>query len=94
MTNKTDNELHDKGSQRLILSDRQSLGISGVTDVHSFDESSAVLKTDLGTLMIDGEGLHVTKLDIANGNVELDGKINGLFFSDSREQRGRKRIFK
>jgi sporulation protein YabP len=94
MTVRTENEIHTEGSQRLILSGRQSLSVSGVIDVHSFDESGAVLKTELGTLMIDGEELHVTKLDIANGNVDLDGKINGMFFSDGRDQKGRKRIFK
>ena len=94
MTVRTENELHNEISQRLVLNGRQSLGISGVVDVISFDESGAVLKTELGTLMIDGEELHVTKLDIANGNIDLDGKINGMFFSDSRDQKGRKRVFK
>lgn len=94
MTGKTDTENHGEIGQNLVLSDRKSLEISGVTDVMSFDESGAVLQTTNGILAIDGEGLHVTKLDINNGNVRIDGKINGLFFSDRKEQKGRKRVFK
>lgn len=94
MTVRNDAENHVDGSQRIVISDRQDLALNGVTDVISFDESGAVLKSVNGALIIDGEGLHVTKLDIANGNVEIEGKINGLFFSDGREQKGRKRIFK
>lgn len=94
MTVRNDAENHAEGSQRIVISDRQELALNGVTDVISFDESGAVLKSVKGALIIDGEELHVTKLDIANGNVEIEGKINGLFFSDGREQKGRKRIFK
>lgn len=94
MTGRTDSDNNTQASQRLVLTNRQSLGVDGVSDVMSFDESGAVLKTVKGTLMIDGEELHVTKLDIANGNVEIEGKINGLIFSDGVDRRGRKRIFK
>ena len=94
MTGRTDSDNNTQASQRLVLTNRQSLGVDGVSDVMSFDESGAVLNTVKGTLMIDGEELHVTKLDIANGNVEIEGKINGLIFSDGVDRRGRKRIFK
>lgn len=94
MTNRIGTETNGGVSQKLILSDRQSLEVGGVTDVVSFDESGAVLKTVNGTLMIDGEELHVTKLDIGNGNVSVEGKVNGLFFSDGGDRKGRKRIFK
>ncbi len=79
--------------QRIALLDRASMEITGLEDVVSFDEGGAVIKTTLGTLAIDGEGLHVTKLDLSGGLIALDGKINGLFYSDGT-QKGKKRLFR
>ncbi len=76
-------EKEQKTEQRLLILDRKTMNITGVLDVVSFDEGGAVLKTSLGTLAVDGEGLHVVKLDLSNGNVAIDGKINGIFYSQS-----------
>lgn len=40
----------EKTGQKLIITDRKILDLTGVTDVVSFDETGAVLKTDMGTL--------------------------------------------
>ncbi len=82
-------------SQRLLLIDRKALNLSGIVDVESFDETGAVLKTSDGILAVEGENLHVVKLDLSSGAVNIDGKINGIFYSDlgSAKTRG-KRLFK
>ena len=41
----------------LVLEDRRLLTVSGVSDVDSFDEETVVLRTGLGTLIIQGSGL-------------------------------------
>ncbi len=81
--------------QRLVLTDRSKMTLSGVEDVVSFDETGAVFRTGLGTLAIDGEGLHVVKLDLAGGDVEIEGKVNGLFYSEAGGAKSRaKRLFR
>ncbi len=80
--------------QKLIVNDRKSIYLTGVLDVVSFDETGAVLKTNLGTLAIDGEGLHVVKLDLSNGSVDIEGKLNGLFYSDAVSAKGKKRLLR
>ena len=85
----------EKTGQKLIITDRKILDLTGVTDVVSFDETGAVLKTDMGTLAVDGEDLHVTKLDLANGSIILAGKINGLFYTENTGAKSRaKRLFR
>lgn len=89
------NNMPDKPGQKLVITDRKVLDLTGVTDVVSFDETGAVLRTDMGILAVDGEGLHVTKLELANGIIIFTGKINGLLYTDSSGAKTRaKRLFR
>jgi sporulation protein YabP len=63
---------------------RNGLKIDGVCDVVSFDEGGAVLLTVCGNMAIEGEGIHVTVLNISDGTVEISGKINGLYYFDDK----------
>ena len=48
-----------KGAHKLTLSNRRTAGITGVSDVISFDISEVLLETDMGMLKIQGADLHV-----------------------------------
>ena len=48
----------------VILEGREKLTISGVTDVHSFDEEQVLLETVRGMLVVRGQGLHVERLQL------------------------------
>jgi sporulation protein YabP len=86
----TGNEKGVNEHKKLILTDRERLEMSGVLDVTSFDEEHALIKTESGMLAVDGEGLHVTSLDLGHGSISFEGKINGLFFSDA--QKGKRKM--
>lgn len=87
-------EKKQEANQRLVLDNRERLSLGGIIDVVSFDESGAYLKTVTGTLAIDGEDLHVIKLDTDGGSMVFEGRINGLFFSDGAGKGRSKRLFK
>ena len=63
---------------------RNGIYIDGVDDVISFDEGGVVLSTSCGNMAVEGEQLHVTVLNIADGIVEISGKINGLYYFEDR----------
>lgn len=65
---------------------RNGISISGVNDVVSFDESGVSLETVCGSMAIEGEGLHVTELNMTDGLVEIEGRIIGLYYFDQRPQ--------
>ena len=44
----------DQFPHKLTLNERNSLTMSGVTEVSSFDETMVVLKTSLGLLTVQG----------------------------------------
>lgn len=70
----------------LQMDNREKLRISGVSDVSGFDESSVVLETDMGELEIRGEGLHIDKIDLDAGVLEMRGRINELCYEERTAQ--------
>ncbi len=55
--------------------------MTGVTDVVSFDESAILLETDLGMLTLKGKELHISRLSLETGEVDVDGKIDSMVYS-------------
>lgn len=76
--------------QNLILENREKLSISGVVDVISFNEECVVVDTDLGMLIIRGDDLHINKLNIDSTELNIEGDIVSVEYSDreSRSSRG------
>lgn len=68
---------------KLMLTNRRTCTINGVSDVLSFDVSEILLETDLGMLMIKGTDLHVNRLTLEKGEVDVEGKIDSLTYSDT-----------
>lgn len=68
--------------QNIILENREKLKITGVKDVLSFDDLIVILETDLGMLTIKGENLRINKLSLDTSEVNIDGTINSLNYSE------------
>ena len=73
--------------QRMMLEDRRQLVLTGVKAVDSFDEELIQLNSELGGVEISGEGLQIGSLDLDQGRVEITGRIDGVAFVKSREER-------
>ena len=73
----------DITKQKIILEDRKKLVLTGVSEVVSFDDVSVVLDTSGGRLNINGEGLHIQKLCLESGDVEVEGRVDEMMFEDS-----------
>lgn len=66
----------------IILKDRKSLTVTGVTDVDSFDEMTIVAYTDMGELTIKGTDLKINKLSTETGELSVDGTVQSLSYLD------------
>lgn len=76
---------HDRTQLRahkITLSGRKTCTITGVNDVLSFDINEVLLETEQGMLMIKGAELHVNRLSLDKGEVDVDGSIDSLTYSD------------
>ena len=73
----------------LILKGRKNLSISGVLDVDRFDELTVVAYTELGELTIKGQNLHINKIDLESGDLDLEGNISSLeYLEDKAAEKG------
>ncbi|WP_295086328.1 sporulation protein YabP [Ruminococcus sp.] len=71
-----------KQNHNMILENRKSLSISGITDVDSFDEKEISLYTQLGELTIKGRDLHVDTMSVETGDMTITGDIWSLIYGD------------
>ena len=76
-----------KRKHDVTLKSRKNMSIDGVEDVVSFDEAQAVFVTSCGEMTVEGTGLHISVLDLESGRVELDGDVEGIFYSDVHEEK-------
>ena len=69
-------------AHKLLLSNRRTGTISGVTDVISFDIAEILLETEQGMLTIKGADLHVNRLTLEKGEVDIEGRIVSMAYSE------------
>ena len=70
-------DLDLKSPQHITLENREHLSISGVEEVESFDDSSILMSTSLGELMVRGQDLHIETLSLGGGDLKVEGTIEG-----------------
>ena len=68
---------------RLMMQNRSVLSITGIREVVSFDENQVILDTDMGLLAMKGKDLHVSRLTLEKGEVDIDGSIDSLAYSSN-----------
>lgn len=68
-------------SHKVMLNNRQSGMFTGVLDVISFDISEILLETELGMLHIKGKDLHVNRLNLEKGEVDIEGAVESMSYS-------------
>ena len=75
---------------KIAMTNRRLCMINGVNDVISFDEREVLLETEQGVLQIKGEELHVSRLTLERGEIDIDGKIDSMVYSDGAGTGSRK----
>lgn len=72
---------------RLTIENRASGTLTGIREVVSFDENQVILDTDMGLLTLKGKDLHVSRLTLEKGEVDLNGNIESLNYSSNEALR-------
>ena len=78
---------------KINLINRGVGAITGVREVKAFNESEIVLDTDMGMLSIKGTELHVTRLTLEKGEVEIDGTVDSFVYTSAKEPGADRGIF-
>ena len=69
-------------NQNIIIENREKITITGVIDIHSFDDELVLAQTDLGILTIKGDDLKMNKLNLDNNELIVEGQIVAVAYSD------------
>ena len=77
-----------KRAHNVIMENRRTIFVSGVEDVDSFDESAVVVFTDCGILTVHGADLHINRLSVENGELNVEGEIHSVSYSDDGPRQG------
>lgn len=77
-----ENRIAAQAKHSLALDNRESLTVSGVEKVESFDEAEVVMLTTGGSLIIRGSGMHMGRLDLEAGEARIDGLIRELCYEE------------
>ncbi len=72
----------------LTMENRRRAVLTGVNEVLGFDENQVTLMTENGEIALTGEGLHVTKLMLEEGQMAVEGKIDGVIYTQRTRRRG------
>ncbi|MBQ4562417.1 MAG: sporulation protein YabP [Clostridia bacterium] len=73
--------------QSISVTDRQSAVLTGVDEVLCYDENNIVMQTCLGQLTLDGEGLNIVQLNLSEGIVSVEGRIDAFYYMEQKSKK-------
>lgn len=83
-----------QGCHSIQMEDRRKLTITGVLDVSCFHEREIILKVQSGVLVIGGEDLHVGKLVLDDGKLDIQGQIDSLVYEKHKAAGSLRQLFR
>ncbi|NCB63162.1 MAG: sporulation protein YabP [Clostridia bacterium] len=81
-------KVRPEAAHHVIIEGRESLSVSGVEEVESFDENQIIMITAKGRLVVQGTELHIEKLSLDGGDLKVEGTVDALTYEDDGGERG------
>ena len=86
----------------LTLKERKYGKLTGVQDIHSFNENEVLLLSEAGKILLKGEQLHVRNLNLLQvksldrekGEAEIEGKVNSVSYLTKNAQKKEEPLLK
>ena len=69
------------------ITDRRKIELTGIKAVDSFDEFTISLSVICGKLVIEGDGLNITVLDLDKGIVAAEGTVTAVIYTEENVKR-------
>ena len=70
-------------NENLILSNRKILKLEGIVEIMSSSENQLNIKLKDTSLVISGQNMHITRLDVSTGVLEVEGLIDSIKYGKS-----------
>ena len=75
--------MEEKYTHKIVMFDRSRLEIDGVNDVISVDVNEAILDTTSGKIIMKGNDLHVKRLNLEKGELDMEGIVDNIAYTKS-----------
>ena len=76
-------DLNSYGNHEIKITDRSIISLSGINKISSFDDQEFLMESNMGVILLKGEGLEIIKLDTHDGNVKIKGKLNSFAYIEN-----------
>lgn len=73
---------------QITMKGRERLQATGIEDVESFDDDKIIAYTDEGQMEVKGAELRINRLSVEDGELEVEGIIDSIEYSDSHRSPG------
>ncbi|MCR4403090.1 MAG: sporulation protein YabP [Firmicutes bacterium] len=74
---------------KVVVTERETITVDGVSNVESFDDQEVVLETTAGMLMLRGREFHIKQLNLDEGNLTIEGFLAGLEYAEEVGKKAR-----
>jgi sporulation protein YabP len=77
-------DVNESHKHSVSIIGRKQLAMEGVRHVESFDDSEINLETNMGMLILRGEGLHITQLSLETGDLAAEGFFTSVQYVENK----------
>ena len=74
------------GSHEIKITDRSVISLSGINKISSFDDQEFLMESNMGVILLKGEGLEIVKLDTHDGSVKIKGKLISFAYIENMKK--------
>ncbi|MEW5761849.1 MAG: sporulation protein YabP [Bacillota bacterium] len=67
---------------RVEVAERKEIKVLGVQHVDSFTDTEIALETNMGNLVLSGEGLHIVQLNLDEGLLVAEGLLHAFRYRE------------
>lgn len=83
--NEVQNQKNTVFNHNLIMNNREKLSMSGIKKVISINTENINCQLSQTSIAITGKDLHIEKLDVDTGNIEIVGQINCIKYQVQKQ---------
>jgi len=91
--NNINQENKSRKTHNVVIVNKKQMTVSGVIRVENFNDSAIMLVTEYGQMTVEGANLHISRLSLETGDMNIDGDIIGLFYSGDSSDKKNSNLF-
>ena len=73
----------------LSVNERNRLTLNGVSNIESFEASYVTLEIGDSRVFVEGTGLRIESLNKENGEIQITGRIDGVYYGEKNKLAGK-----